>query len=201
MGSQLTYLQAKAKSQGDSSEDEAFHRLKSINKEINTILEDVHKLYKKEDSKTKFDIQKPIEHSLTLLSTQIIKNQIEVNIKQSKSIQMYGYPNTLSHIFIIIIENAIDIFKQREIEKPILDIDYYKDNGNIVIKVCDNAKGVDKKDLESIFELYFSKKQGGTGIGLALAKKLVESKLHGVIFANNSNQGLNLHISLPLWLN
>lgn len=68
------------------------------------------------------------------------------------------------------------------------------------VTFCDNAKGVDEKTLDKIFEPYFTTKHqsNGTGLGLFMSKLIIEKSLNGTIFAKNSNKGLLFTINIPL---
>lgn len=64
------------------------------------------------------------------------------------------------------------------------------DEGNkTVIEVADNGKGIKKKDIKSVFTPGFTTKKRGWGLGLSLAKRIVEEYHHGKIFVKNSELG------------
>ena len=58
-----------------------------------------------------------------------------------------------------------------------------------VIEVTDTGKGIRKKDLGSVFTPGFTTKQRGWGLGLSLAKRIVEEYHHGRIFVKSSELG------------
>ena len=59
----------------------------------------------------------------------------------------------------------------------------------VVIEVTDTGKGIRKKDLRSVFTPGFTTKQRGWGLGLSLAKRIVEEYHHGRIFVKSSELG------------
>lgn len=59
-----------------------------------------------------------------------------------------------------------------------------EENDEVIIQVKDSGKGIPKKDLDKIFELLFTTKQQGTGLGLASVKSIIES--HGGIISVTS---------------
>lgn len=64
------------------------------------------------------------------------------------------------------------------------------DEGNkIIIEVADNGKGIKKKDINSVFTPGFTTKKRGWGLGLSLAKRIVEEYHHGKIFVKSSEIG------------
>lgn len=70
-----------------------------------------------------------------------------------------------------ILQNAIDA---SEPGKPI-KINLNKDKNYVIISIKDQGTGIETEDLSRVFEPYFSRKSKGTGLGLALVKKLCES--------------------------
>jgi signal transduction histidine kinase len=64
------------------------------------------------------------------------------------------------------------------------------DNGEqVVIEVADNGKGIRKKDVGSVFTPGFTTKKRGWGLGLSLARRIVEEYHHGRIFVKSSEVG------------
>ncbi len=61
--------------------------------------------------------------------------------------------------------------------------------GTVVIEVSDTGKGIRKKDIKNVFTPGFTTKQRGWGLGLSLAKRIVEEYHHGRIFVKSSEVG------------
>ena len=59
----------------------------------------------------------------------------------------------------------------------------------IVVEVADTGKGIKKKDLKNVFRPGFTTKQRGWGLGLSLAKRIVEEYHHGRIYVKSSETG------------
>lgn len=70
-----------------------------------------------------------------------------------------------------ILQNAIDASEPQQAIKLSLS----RDKNYVVISIKDNGSGIEGDDLMRIFEPYFSRKSKGTGLGLALVKKLCEA--------------------------
>lgn len=63
--------------------------------------------------------------------------------------------------------------------------------------ITDTGGGIVQSDIDKIFEPYFSTKETGTGIGLALVKKIVEDHKGSIKVESQLNQGTTMCVWLP----
>ena len=93
-----------------------------------------------------------------------------------------------------LVKNAIDAMKGKgQLKIEILP------NGNLVnIRVSDSGKGIPKTHFKKIFETGFTSKKRGWGLGLSLAKRIIEDYHKGKIkvLSSTINKGTTLQISL-----
>jgi two-component system sensor histidine kinase HydH len=71
------------------------------------------------------------------------------------------------------------------------------DNMMILIVIEDKGTGMEKKDLENIFIPFFTKKRTGTGLGMAIAKKIIEEHQGKIRISSKHGQGTTVVIELP----
>ncbi|WP_458701306.1 ABC transporter substrate binding protein [Sulfurospirillum sp. 1307] len=154
--------------------------------------------------KTVFDINEAVVKMMNIINHNIKYNYINVNIHKNdeKKLFVFGYKNELMQTLLNIVNNAKDtIIKSRKIDKTLkgnIDI-YIKDNKNIVtIEIEDNAGGIEEKNKEKIFEPYFTTKEDGHGIGLYMAKLIIEDKMQGSLSVKNGKKGAIFCIKLEL---
>jgi len=72
-----------------------------------------------------------------------------------------------------------------------------KSDGHLVFEVRDAGPGVPPEDLERIFEPFFSRRPRGTGLGLAVAKRMVELHRGTITVANAPGGGAVFRVELP----
>ena len=92
-------------------------------------------------------------------------------------------------------KNAVDAMEGKgRIELRLVD-----ESHRVVIEVQDNGKGIRKKDLKSVFTPGFTTKKRGWGLGLSLAKRIVEEYHQGKIFVKSSEVGVGttFRIEMP----
>ena len=71
-------------------------------------------------------------------------------------------------------------------------------NGGIQIDVEDTGPGIESGQLDKIFDLFFSTKEDGTGIGLTIAKEVIEEHGGRINVESNPGQGTKFSIVLPV---
>ena len=66
------------------------------------------------------------------------------------------------------------------------------------IEVADTGKGIPKKDVGNVFRPGFTTKRRGWGLGLSLAKRIVEEYHHGRIYVKSSEPGVGTVFRIEL---
>lgn len=64
-----------------------------------------------------------------------------------------------------------------------------EDNGRVIVDVSDTGKGIRRKDIKNVFKPGFTTKKRGWGLGLSLAKRIVEEYHNGRIYVKSSEVG------------
>ena len=82
-------------------------------------------------------------------------------------------------------KNAVDAMEG----KGTITLTLYDDGQQVAIEVKDTGKGIKKKDLSSVFTPGFTTKKRGWGLGLSLARRIVEEYHKGRIFVKQSEVG------------
>ncbi|QOY51611.1 sensor histidine kinase [Candidatus Sulfurimonas baltica] len=104
----------------------------------------------------------------------------------------------IEQVWVVMVNNALDELQKKEsYDDRELFIDCKEEDENIIVTFKDNAGGIDAEILNNIFEPFVSSKpQGGMGIGLSIAKKIVLDQ-KGDIDAYNDKDGAIFKITLP----
>ena len=109
-----------------------------------------------------------------------------------------GYKNEFSQVLINIINNARDALVQRKIKEPKIDILIQDEKDFLVTTISDNAGGIKAKPLNKVFDPFFTfDKKDGSGIGLFMAKLIIENNMNGQIKVSNTKEGASFKIYLP----
>lgn len=185
------------KNQLHSEEYASSDELEKIVAMANNTISDLYNLYSTDQEKEHFDLKEAINETLILTHTLSQDNAISIH-RSLTSAPLFNYPNSLKHIFIIILENAIDILIERNIKNPTINISLTQNETYYTISFCDNGGGIMIQPVEDIFEFYKSyKKTKGLGLGLALAKDLANfTNTHITVTNNKDGACFTLKISI-----
>jgi len=92
-------------------------------------------------------------------------------------------------------KNAVDAMEGRgRINLKLMD----SDDNIVVLEVSDTGKGIRKKDIKNVFRPGFTTKKRGWGLGLSLAKRIVEEYHDGRIFVKSSEVGVGTTFRIEL---
>jgi len=118
-------------------------------------------------------------------------SKMVMNIEQNKPYE--GDPAQLKQVFVNLIENAV----QAREDNCWIEITGKSENDHYCITVIDKGKGISKNDLKHIFDLYFTTKKKGSGIGLAIVHQVI-TRHNGMIEAESvQGKGSIFEIRLP----
>jgi signal transduction histidine kinase len=139
------------------------------------------------------DILTTIENILVYLRPRI-SNKVEITFKQPQFIGVPHNAPLLEWVIENIVKNAVDAMEA----KGKIEISISTDLHFAHIDIKDNGKGIDKKQLLTVFQPGFSTKQRGWGLGLSLVKRIVNEYHKGRVFVLSSElgKGTTFRISL-----
>jgi nitrogen fixation/metabolism regulation signal transduction histidine kinase len=96
-----------------------------------------------------------------------------------------------------LVKNAIQSFPDEQKNK-FVEVDVFREDGNVIITVKDNGKGVSEQNKERIFEPKFTTKSSGMGLGLAIIKNIIENYNGTLSFESDENRGATFFVSFPI---
>jgi two-component system, NtrC family, sensor histidine kinase HydH len=103
-------------------------------------------------------------------------------------------PAYLERALVNLVNNAIEASQKGQNVR----IRLLKRNDTAIIKIRDYGKGMDKETLENLFIPFYSKKGSGTGLGMAVARKIVEEHQGRITVKSRPASGTRIAVHLPL---
>lgn len=154
-------------------------------------IDDFRHFFKPSHAKEHFDVALACQEAISLSSALLKSAHIALHVTLHKSTHVDGYPNEYAQVILNLIINAKEALVERGIANPTISLDIdVNDEGKSWVRVGDNAGGIDKKVQESLFEPYVSTKTiSGSGLGLYMAKMIIEQNMGGRLSVLNSTHG------------
>ena len=91
--------------------------------------------------------------------------------------KVYGFRSTFYPVFVNIIDNAIYWLKQSDIPEKVIRL-HADDSG---IYISNNGLAIKRQDKERIFEMHFTRKTNGRGMGLSISREALEAEGYSLI--------------------
>jgi len=163
---------------------------------MNTLISDILNFSNPKNPQLKLiDVKNIIEETLMLMEEQFKNNNVQIKKKYDQE-KLYAKidPEQLKQILINLYMNAINaISKKGKIEISLRVINENK----IKIRIKDDGKGIKDEDISKIFDPFFSTSAKGTGLGLAVVKRLVLENKGKIDIKSVVGKGTNVEIILP----
>lgn len=183
---------------------EALENMIESNNDLLNLVNTLIDVYKYDAVQIKFrkepaDIKKLVDICLSEVSSLVHKYNhiVENNVLGNLPLVSMDKPE-IKRVILNILNNAITYTQPGGIISVYSEVN----ENEVIIKIKDNGKGISQSEIDKIFDRYFSKamkfRKVGTGLGLYLAKKIIEGH-NGRIWAESEpDKGSIFYFSLPL---
>lgn len=165
-----------------------------LNKLVSELLEysRPNKNFKKERIRMKV----LVENVLNSLSPKIVEKQMIINVDISDSLPpVFGQKDKIIQVFINLISNSVEAMKKRN---RTIDITANRQKESIIMRIKDDGPGIQENIKDKIFLPFISNKKNGTGLGLAMVKKIIEDHNGEIELNGNIEEGTEFLIRLPI---
>ncbi|QQE78931.1 ATP-binding protein [Alicyclobacillus sp. SO9] len=155
---------------------------------------------KVKSSAIRIPVRRWVEDALQRLALQIKEQKMNIQYNVAQHLQIYGDKDLLDRVMDNVLGNALKYTPAG----GSIRISAKAANAHLNIQIEDTGIGIPKDDLEHVFERFYrvdkarSRRKGGTGLGLALAREIID--LHGgrITITSELNRGTTVTIILPL---
>jgi signal transduction histidine kinase len=172
----------------------ALEELDRVERRISHLL----KFAKEEDyAMTLVNLASVVDSALTQMRAKLDAASVRVARNYIAGPTVRADAEKLKQVFANVLDNAIDALGAVPEDRR---IDLFIENGgsNAVVRFRDNGCGIPEEELARIFNPFFTTKDKGTGLGMAISKKIVEAHEGGIEASSTVGRGTELAIRLPL---
>lgn len=179
----------------DSLKRELQKNLPKLRKNLRFMHETVDEFYNLYSTKPQckyFNIVQTLQDVWDMLGAKVLRLDAKMVIDTVEKEEIFSYPHAFSHVILIILDNALSVAEMRKKDFVVIKVGIISSGNKIRVNIEDNCGGIEQNPIHSIFEIDVSSKKNDQeegGLGLPMAKLIVEERLNGFIHVQNSMDG------------
>jgi PAS domain S-box-containing protein len=141
-------------------------------------------------------IQKVMDQCLLIISNKYKKNIIIVKNYLPENPSVLAHEDQLRQVFLNILDNAFQAIEK----EGTITIDLALNHMQLNITITDSGKGISEENLKHVFDPFFTTRNPGegTGLGLALAKKIMEDHQGTITCVSTLEKGTTFTLGFPI---
>jgi C4-dicarboxylate-specific signal transduction histidine kinase len=184
----------------DEIMDKSVNKVNLLTKNMSDTIDDFRNFFKPNKESEIFKLSSLVKDTLSLVDATFEHHNIKIKGFDDVEISVYGFRNEFSQTVLNILNNGKDAFFDNKTKNPLIEIEIGHDHKYGFVKIRDNAGGITPSILNKIFDPYFTTKEEGkgTGIGLYMAKIIIEQNMNGKLEVKNIDNGAEFTIKIPL---
>jgi two-component system sensor histidine kinase HydH len=150
--------------------------------------------------KENINLAEIIASSLKLISSDAKALEVETSLDVSPDLPSVSADrDRINQVLLNLYINGLQAMEDVEKDKFLkVSVHQAQSPGFIEIEVQDNGKGIPAEDIDRVLDPYFTSKPDGTGLGLAMAYKIIDEHKGAIRFKSQSGQGTTGIVSLPV---
>ena len=146
-----------------------------------------------------FDLNEVVQETIRFLSSLAVGRKFElVSMITPEALPILGDRIQLQQVILNLVVNGIDAMKDTPTANRIISIRTSRVENFAQLSVSDRGSGIPEDKLKEVFEPFFTSKAEGMGMGLSIARTIIEAH-NGLIWAKNRDHGgASFQIRLPI---
>jgi two-component system, sensor histidine kinase LadS len=172
-------------------------RISSILKHLSNTVETFQSFLVSKEKQENFDLTQSLEDMVHWIEPSFETENIELLYTLEPTCWIRGEQNEILQAILAIIQNAKEALREYKVQHGYIRITLNRNLTDVIITIQDNGGGIALIPISKVFDPYVSTKENGTGIGLLLAKTIIEKRHNGKLSVKNDDQGAVFAIELP----
>jgi len=161
-----------------------------------------HLLRYAREEETRFEsieIEDVVESAIETFRDRCLRNGVEILRQYDTAGPVEGDPEQLRRVVINLVQNGLDALEAAEISQPEMRISIGENlaGTEVWLRVADNGPGMDEETRSRIFDPFFTSREAGTGLGLALCSKVVDAHGGTIEVDSTAEEGAEFVLTLP----
>jgi signal transduction histidine kinase len=140
-----------------------------------------------------------LESALETFRDRATRGGIEIVRSYDAEGHLSGDPEQLRRVVINLVSNAIDALEEARVERPKIRVSMGENlaGSEVWVRISDNGLGIADDVRDRIFDPFFTSREAGTGLGLALCRKIVDNHGGTIEVDSVSGDGTEFVLSFP----
>lgn len=157
----------------------------------------------KSQNKTSFNITKVLNSCATLFMPVLEQNNINISINTNDELYIYCDKSQIKQVIINFLLNSIDaIIEKRQLSQylhyqGLITICCYIHENEVILKIEDNGIGMDESELEKAYDMFYTTKEKGTGLGIPLSIQMLNMNNCKVSIKSKKNESTVITLRFP----
>lgn len=181
------------------------HRIQSETERMKTLTNDLLYLTEMDDSRASmlyanFNVSESVESVILTMEAVMFEKDIALSYEIEPELMARGNSEQLKQVVMILLDNGIKYTNP----KGTITLKLKKQHNDLLLKVTNTGEGIPPEHLDRIFDRFYrvdssrSRKQGGYGLGLAIAKSIVEQHKGKIYAKSMPKETTSFYVQLPL---
>jgi len=144
-------------------------------------------------------MEEVVESALETFRDRCARSGVRIERRFDASGELEGDAEQLRRVVINLVANAIDALEAARVESPEVEVSLGENlaGSEVWLRVADNGLGLDETTRERIFDPFFTSREQGTGLGLALCRKIVDRHGGTIEVDSEPGEGTRFVLSFP----
>ncbi|NQX61706.1 sensor histidine kinase [Paenibacillus qinlingensis] len=186
------------------SQSKWLHRIKSETERMKTLTNDLLYLTEMDDTRagilySEFNVSESVESVLLTMEAVVFEKDITLDYEIQPDLTLHGNSEQIKQVVMILMDNAIKYTPP----KGAITLSFKKHHSDTLLTVTNTGEGISPEHVERIFDRFYradtsrSRKHGGYGLGLAIAKSIVEQHKGKIHAKSVQQETTSFYVQLP----
>lgn len=178
----------------EPSQQELMNSLLKESRRLNNLVEELLATTRETRiSKKRVNLVQVVEVSLKTVETILTKKMVTLCKSYGEEVWLSADFEKLEQVVINLVKNASEASRAG----GYITVEVEPAGSHVEVIITDNGQGILSEDLEKIFDVFYTTKKNGTGMGLSICRSIVEAHGGSLTAANNPDGGAKFVMQLP----
>lgn len=157
-------------------------------------------IHKSKSERVEVDLNERIENVINLVESVAREHRVEIEFHAGEALpRISADPIQIDQVLVNLIQNSVEAMADTPKRERRIIIETSRESDNTIrAAVRDMGRGIDEKDLNKVFDAFYSTKEDGLGIGLAISRSIIIDHGGRLWPTHNLHRGTTFHFSLPI---